>query len=129
MRRSLILTILAITLLLAVAAFWLEYSPASWQYNVQHVIAVPLLIALVWFFTRWYKRYKDRKSKKKEEKDSYLLLILGLIIFAISIGSLIIVPVVWPTIGPTESVVWISTLMVGAIVGLFFIALWMVSRQ
>lgn len=129
MRRSLILTILAITLLFAVAAFWLEYSPASWQYNVQHVIAVPLLIALVWFFTRWYKRYKDRKSKKKEEKDSYLLLILGLIIFAISIGSLIIVPVVWPTIGPTESVVWISTLMVGAIVGLFFIALWMVSRQ
>lgn len=128
MRRSLVLTILAMTLLLAMAAFWLKYSPASWQYNIQHVIAVPLLIALVWFFIRWYKRYKSRKSKQ-EEKDSYLLLILGLIIFAISIGSLIIVPVVWPTIGSIGSVVWISTLMVGVIVGLFFIALWMVSRQ
>lgn len=128
MRRSLILTILAMALLLIMSVVWQAYSPANWQYRIQHVIAIPLLIAIAWVFTWWYKRNK-RRNLEKEKKDSYTLLLLGLVIFAISIGSLLIVPLSWPTIGPIGSAVWIFSIIFGVILGLFFVALWMISRQ
>lgn len=128
MRRTKFPTILAILVLMAALSIGFIFIPMHWEYSIERVIAVPLLIAIVWYFSTWRKRRKSQLSPRKVIRNSYLTLIIGIFVFGISVSSLILVPLIWPTIGTFGSRVLLVSLLVGIFFGLALVTQWFISR-
>ncbi len=128
MRRSTILAVSATILLFAITITAYALIPERLAGNLQRIIAVPLLIGIVWYFATWYKRKKST-SLTQSVKRSYLTLILGLFVSGLSVGSLLLVPLMWPSIGATGTRIWLICLIVGVFLGITLLTQWFISRQ